>query len=577
MKDMSAPRRGDFAGDIVVDPRDEVASEDAGVRQGDEVADGLAMLRRARAAARHAITALAFLLVLLVLVVPNGAAHQPAELARIPVEGVLGVALLLALPARATRSVATLMGVALGLLAIMKIVDVGFVAVLDRPFDPVLDWAFLESGVVFLSHSIGRFGTVAVVAGAALLAVAVLILVTLSLLRLSRVVVAHRGGAIRTVTVLGLAWVVSAVLGVQIVPGVPVAAHAYYDRLIQVDLSLKDREVFAAEASVDAFRDTPVESLLTTLRGKDVVVAFVESYGRVALEHPDLAPRISAVLDSGNRRLHAAGFTSRSAFLTSPTAGGGSWLAHATLLSGLWVSNQQRYHDLVLTDRLTLNGAFRRAGWRTVGVMPGITQGWPEGAFFGYDRIYAAGDLGYRGPQYSFATMPDQYTLAAFERLERTRRERGPLMAEIPLVSSHAPWAPIPQLIGWDDVGDGSDFEAASGAGDPAEIVWQRDPTRVRTDYGKSVEYSLNTLISYVETFGDDNLVLVFLGDHQPAPVVTGGGASRDVPITIVARDQVVLDQISGWGWQDGLRPGPQAPVWRMDTFRDRFLEAFGR
>jgi len=79
-----------------------------------------------------------------------------------------------------------------------------------------------------------------------------------------------------------------------------------------------------------------------------------------------------------------------------------------------------------------------------------------------------------------------------------------------------------------------------------------------------------------VETHGSDNLVLVFLGDHQPASIVTGEGASRDVPITIVARDRAVLDQISGWGWQDGLKPSPDAPVWPMDAFRDRFLTAFG-
>ncbi len=69
--------------------------------------------------------------------------------------------------------------------------------------------------------------------------------------------------------------------------------------------------------------------------------------------------------------------------------------------------------------------------------------------------------------------------------------------------------------------------------------------------------------------------MLVFLGDHQPGPIVTGEGASRDVPITIVARDPAVLDRISGWGWQDGLKPGPQAPVWRMDAFRDRFICSF--
>jgi hypothetical protein len=99
---------------------------------------------------------------------------------------------------------------------------------------------------------------------------------------------------------------------------------------------------------------------------------------------------------------------------------------------------------------------------------------------------------------------------------------------------------------------------------------------RVRSDYGKAIEYSLTTLISYVERFGDDDLVLVFLGDHQPASVLTGDGASRDVPITVVARDPAVLDRIAGWGWSDGLRPGPGAPVWRMDAFRDRFLTAFG-
>ena len=48
------------------------------------------------------------------------------------------------------------------------------------------------------------------------------------------------------------------------------------------------------------------------------------------------------------------------------------------------------------------------------------------------------------------------------------------------------------------------------------------------------------------------------------------------MPITIVAKDPKVLEQIDSWGWQDGLNPAPVAPVWRMDAFRDRFLTAFG-
>ena len=110
------------------------------------------------------------------------------------------------------------------------------------------------------------------------------------------------------------------------------------------------------------------------------------------------------------------------------------------------MDNQQRYRTLVTTDRLTLNQAFRRAGWRTVGVSPGTTGDWPEGAFFGFDKLYDSRTLGYRGPNFSWATMPDQYTLAAFQRLELAAADRPPVMAEIQLVSSHAPWAPIPAV-----------------------------------------------------------------------------------------------------------------------------------
>jgi hypothetical protein len=35
------------------------------------------------------------------------------------------------------------------------------------------------------------------------------------------------------------------------------------------------------------------------------------------------------------------------------------------------------------------------------------------------------------------------------------------------------------------------------------------------------------------------------------------------------------MRRIAGWGWVDGLRPVPSAPVWRMSAFRDRFLDAF--
>jgi hypothetical protein len=171
--------------------------------------------------------------------------------------------------------------------------------------------------------------------------------------------------------------------------------------------------------------------------------------------------------------------------------------------------------------------------------------------------------------------MPDQYTLLALQRLELAKRHRRPLFAEVDLLSSHAPWTSIPRLIPWDDVGDGSIFDRI-----PAEETTRAglfgDADRARTAYGHSIEYSMRTIVSFVRRYGDDDLVVVLLGDHQPATVVTGQGASHDVPITVIARDPKVTERIAGWGWQDGLRPSPEAPVWPMSAFRDRFLTAFG-
>jgi hypothetical protein len=526
--------------------------------------------------AGRVVTVLAFLLVLFALVAPNEITRlTPGAFLRIPLEGLLFVGLVLVLPARAKKLVAVPIGVILGLLAIVKIVDLGFSAVLARPFNLVFDWSLFGAAVEFLHASVGVVGAIGAAIAAAVLAVAVLVLMTLSILRLTRLVVGHNTTAAGAAAVFGVVWVTCAALGAQIVPGVPVAGVAT-GRLLQVRTSLQDRKAFAKESAVDAFRDAPGSRLLTGLRGKDVLLAFVESYGRNAIENPAYAPRIDGALDAGTRRLSAAGFGSRSAFLTSPTAGGGSWLAHATLLSGLWVDNQQRYDTLVKGDRLTLSNAFRRAGWRTAAVMPGTTGAWPEASFYGYQQTYDRWTMGYRGPRFNWGTPPDQYTLSAFQRYVRAEPGHAPVMTEIPLVTSHAPWAPLPShLIDWNAVGDGSVFGPMAAAGDRPDVVW-RSPGRVRAAYRSSIEYSLNSLISYVETYGDDKLVLVFLGDHQPAPLVTGQDPDRDVPITIVAHDPKVLNQISSWGWQDGLRPGRNAPVWRMNAFRDRFLTAFG-
>jgi hypothetical protein len=304
------------------------------------------------------------------------------------------------------------------------------------------------------------------------------------------------------------------------------------------------------------------------LRGKDVLLVFVESYGRVALEDPAFRPGVGAVLDRGAAQLRGGGFSARSAFLTSPTFGGLSWLAHATTQSGVRIGTQRGYGQLVHSDRLTLSRAFERAGWRTVAAMPANKRRWPEGStFYGYDAIYDRRNVGYRGPGFGLPPMPDQYVLEALQRQELARPDRRPLFAEVDLISSHAPWTRIPRLVRWDDVGDGSVFDRL-----PAE----RPPQHARAGYGRSIEYTMRTLLSFVRRYGDDDLVVIALGDHQPATTITGQGASHDVPVSVIARDRQVMERIAGWGWQSGMRPSRHAPVWPMSALRDRLLTAFG-
>jgi phosphatidylglycerophosphate synthase len=514
----------------------------------------------------------------------------PAGFVRLPLELLVLIVLASLLPARARDLTAAVVGVVMALVLITKTLDMGFYFALNRSFDPVIDWTYAGSLFGLLRDSLNTPAAIGSLTLAGLLFVLLLVVTPLALRRLGAIVARHRRMSLRGATALAVVWALSATFGLHLAQ--PSLHHATYDgvapfasanaaayafnEVTRVPAELKDQHEFAQAAAQDPLRNAAASRLLTKLRGKDVIFAFVESYGRSAVQGSSFSPGIDRVLDDGTRRLQAHGFGSRSAFLTSPTFGAISWLAHSTFQSGLWVDSQQRYDVLVASQRLTLSRLFGRAGWRTVSDVPADTHDWPQGAFYGYDKLYDSRNVGYRGPRFGYPTMPDQYTLDALHRLELAPRHRRPVMAEIDLVSSHAPWSRTPHLINQADVGDGSVFDGMPEQAPSKKVVW-RSPGSVRAAYGQSIEYSLSSLVSFVEHYGDDNTVLVLLGDHQPANLVSGQDADHDVPISVVARDPSVLKQFAGWGWQDGLHPSPQAPVARMDTFRDRFISGFSK
>lgn len=528
---------------------------------------------------RVVATVLACLLVLFALIAPEDINNLSAwQFVRLPIEALVAVAILLLLPRRARTVTAAVLGAVLGVLAILKMFDMGFYVSLARPFDPVFDWSFLAPGLNFVSGVFGKAGAIIAVVLAVVVGLALVLFMTLSVLRLTRIVVGHRTRAFQIAGALAVVWLVFTVFDVQLSPGVPIAADdaatLAYDNVRQVSADLNDSANFAKEMSVDAFSGTPASQLLTALRGKNVLLVFVESYGRVSVEAPDISPGVNAVLAAGTAKLHAAGFDTRSAFLTSPTTGGGSWLPHSTVESGLWINNSKRYSTFTSSTRFTLSDAFKKAGWHTVDDIPENHEDWPEGRVYNWDQIYDARNVGYQGPNFSYADIPDQYTLATFQQNVLSHPGHQPVYAELDLISSHTPWTPIPRIVPWNEVGNGSIYDPMPAQGKQVDQVWP-DPAKIHQAFGESIQYSLNSLISYLLTYGDNNTVMVFVGDHQPSPAVVGDHASHDAPVAIVAKDPAVMDRISSWGWQEGLKPSPNAPVWPMSDFRDKFLTAF--
>jgi phosphatidylglycerophosphate synthase len=537
---------------------------------------------RSHRAVRIAIAVVTLAVVWFDLLVPDRTwEFSLGAFARIPVEILVLVAVALVLPRWPRRILATAAGIVLGLLAVDKILNVAFWEELNRPFNPANDWGSIGPARGVIRDAIGSTLT-NIVLVSVLVALALLLgAITAATMHVAAVAARHRRGALGALAVLTAIWGLSAGLSLQLAQGSPVASTSATglaaEQVRAARAALNDPRVFGqALRSHDPEAAVPASDLLTGLRGKDVIIAVVESYGQVAVRGTSFSPGVDAVLRQQTGMLSRAGWSTQSAWLNSPTFGGISWLAHSSVQSGLWVNSNQRYGELLASKRFTLSDAFKKAGWHTATDDPSDNKIWRPGTYFyHYDDVFDRYQVGYRGPTFSYSAMPDQYTLSAFQRLELTPGHK-PVMAEIDLTSSHIPWAPLPAMVPWDQVGNGSVFDSQPAQSESATTVWRSNDT-VRQFYGTSIQYSLTAITSWVTQLNDPNLVLILYGDHQPHTAVSGPGANHEVPISIITRAPSVLKQISPWHWQNGLLPDLSAPLEPMDAFRNQFLNTFNR
>ena len=346
-------------------------------------------------------------------------------------------------------------------------------------------------------------------------------------------------------------------------------SHTYAEQISRVlDTFANSRAARALPAS------PPMQATLGGLGGSDVIVVFMESYGRVTYDRAEIASVVNPARERFAAAAHDTGREVISAFVTSPTFGGSSWFAHSSFLSGIEVADPDRYAELLTQNRRTLVTAFQQAGFRAIAMMPGLKQSWPEGAFYGFDKIYDMNALDYRGPQFGWWRIPDQFSLAALDAREIQARPRKPLLVFFPTINTHMPFRPTPPLQSdWPRVLSANPFDAADVQRSITETPqW----TNMGASYADSVRYAFDVLSSYLRHRPDEHFVLIVLGDHQPAANVSGEGASWDVPVHIVSDHPDLVARLRNDGFQIGTTPPSQA-IGRMQELGPMLIRVFNQ
>jgi hypothetical protein len=366
------------------------------------------------------------------------------------------------------------------------------------------------------------------------------------------------------------------VVGVAQALGVPVPGNL---RVVEPVTAVYARQArqFTYEISGAGLRALPpaptMRSNLGLVKGADVLLLVVESYGAVSWDRPTLVEALAASRTRLDADIRDTGRRVVSALVESTTFGGKSWLAHVSLLSGTEVRDEQTSVRLMSQRRETMVSAFSRQGYRTVAIMPGVRAAWPEGAFYGFDEIYDVARLGYEGPSFGWWNINDQFAIARMDALEIAPHARQPVFVFFPTISTHTPFTPAPPYQpDWSRILTPTPYDDEELA-----RAWAQEPDwfNLGPSYAQALDYFYASLGGYLRLRADRDFVMVLIGDHQPPAMVSGEGAAWDVPVHVVTNRAQVLDRLLQRGFREGLRPSGPSAI-KMHGLLPVLLDAFG-
>jgi hypothetical protein len=474
----------------------------------------------------------------------------------------------------AASSAAWYLGMLVVVMALVNLVDAATPTLLGRDLNLYWDLQHLPSLFGLAGAAAGFWR----MAGAiAVLAVAIFLLIagTMWIWRQVLPVLADRRVALGFAIVLGMILGLTALMPSEERPLAIGLGHDIVRQsvvLVQGRAAVTSTGPYAAALAAPA----PPRSDLSGLKQRDVYLVYLESYGTTVFDTPEFRNDFSESLRQLEVSLRAAGYTIASSRLVSPTFGGGSWLAHATLASGIWLDDPVLHALLLDSGRKLLPAYFKDAGWRTLDIAPGVkAPSIKATAAWGFDREVFASELDYRGPSFGWFAIPDQFTLDRAATIRSALGPTPPVFTQLILVSSHIPFAPVPPyLADWDDSGSFASVSAAA----MEDVLRQPDWSRLAPAYLNSLRYDFVTLRGWLTGRIQGDGLVILLGDHQP-PAIVGGQPQPPwtVPIHVLSRDPELVAPFLAEGYVPGLFPTQPPPHPGMETFLARFLAAFDR
>jgi hypothetical protein len=455
------------------------------------------------------------------------------------------------------------------LAALWQLADALVLSFFDRELNLYLDLPHVPNLLALFYDAAGPWRGAAEIAGGVLAALAAIAAIARALAALERAL-KPRAHATSCLGVVAVALVAAplplmggeTLLGARTAPTLAhQAALVYRSWAVMHGYDKRYAEALAAPQ--------PPLGRLDGLKRRDVYIVFFESYGTVVLDDPRYGEKVAPALAAFEATVEQAGYHLLSNRIVSPTFGGGSWLAHDSIESGLKL-DQFLARLITRSHRNTLARYMAAAGYRTVEVAPGLKTPAPDSGFWGFERRYFAADLGYRGPPFGWFDIPDQYTLRRFDEGEAAPGH-APLFAQIVLVSSHTPFTPVPPYV--------ADWADAGGYRSVTAEAWKRiyappDWSALGEPYVASVVYDLETLGAWLSRRPGDALVII-LGDHQPPGFISGEKQPWTVPIHVLSRDADLIWPFAEAGYVEGAVPPKSGDFKGMESFLGDFLKAF--